>query len=77
MLNRTRAACAPARSAARKGRYLLDAHVGFLLRVAMPRHTAIFMARMHAGLTQTQPAAVTPILNIHNESRLTPQLWRA
>jgi hypothetical protein len=26
--------------------------VGFLLRVAMERHSAIFMSRMHAGLTQ-------------------------
>jgi MarR family transcriptional regulator, lower aerobic nicotinate degradation pathway regulator len=61
MLNRTRAARAPASSAARKGRYLLDAQVGFLLRVAMQRHTAIFMARMHAGLTQTQFAALAKL----------------
>src|SRR5580704_2144307 len=39
-------------------RYVLDKQVGFLLRVAMQRHTAIFMSRMIAGLTQTQFAAL-------------------
>jgi DNA-binding MarR family transcriptional regulator len=43
------------------GRYVLDDQVGFLLRVAMQRHTAIFMARMVEGLTQTQFAALAKL----------------
>ena len=31
--------------------YVLSDQVGFLLRVAMQRHTAIFMSRMIEGLT--------------------------
>jgi DNA-binding MarR family transcriptional regulator len=61
MLNRIRPALAPARSSTKTGRYLLDAQVGFLLRVAMQRHTAIFMSRMQAGLTQTQFAALAKL----------------
>jgi DNA-binding MarR family transcriptional regulator len=38
---------------ARKG-YVLNEQVGFLLRVAMQRHTAIFTSRMVEELTQTQ-----------------------
>ena len=34
--------------------YRLNEQVGFLLRVAMQRHTAIFMSRISHGLTQTQ-----------------------
>jgi DNA-binding MarR family transcriptional regulator len=47
--------------AARRPRYVLDEQVGFLLRVAMQRHTAIFMSRMIAGLTQTQFAALAKL----------------
>jgi MarR family transcriptional regulator, lower aerobic nicotinate degradation pathway regulator len=61
MLNRIRAGLAPARSSTKIGRYVLDAQVGFLLRVAMQRHTAIFMSRMQAGLTQTQFAALAKL----------------
>ena len=46
---------------ARQPRYVLDQQVGFLLRVAMQRHTAIFMSRMIAGLTQTQFAALAKL----------------
>lgn len=42
-------------------RYVLDEQVGFLLRVAMQRHTSIFMSRMTDGLTQTQFAAVAKL----------------
>jgi DNA-binding MarR family transcriptional regulator len=42
-------------------RYVLDEQVGFLLRVAMQRHTAIFMSRMIAGLTQMQFAALAKL----------------
>jgi hypothetical protein len=34
------------------GRYVLDDQVGFLMRVAMQRHTSIFTARMIEGLTK-------------------------
>jgi DNA-binding MarR family transcriptional regulator len=39
-------------------RYLLDEQVGFLLRQASQRHTAIFAARMIEDLTPTQWAAL-------------------
>jgi DNA-binding MarR family transcriptional regulator len=38
--------------AGEQGSYVLDEQVGFLLRVAMQRHTSIFTARMIEGLTQ-------------------------
>jgi DNA-binding MarR family transcriptional regulator len=41
--------------------YLLDAQIGFLLRVAMQRHTSIFMSRMVEQLTQTQFAALAKL----------------
>ena len=46
----------------RRPRYVLDEQVGFLMRVAMQRHTAIFMSRMIAGLTQMQFAALAKLL---------------
>src|ERR1700736_6600805 len=46
---------------ARPPRYVVDEQVGFLLRVAMQRHTAIFMSRMIAGLTQMQFAALAKL----------------
>jgi DNA-binding MarR family transcriptional regulator len=46
---------------ARKG-YVLNEQVGFLLRVAMQRHTTIFTARMIEELTQTQFAALAKLL---------------
>lgn len=45
-------------------RYVLDAQVGFLLRVAMQRHTAIFTAQMVGGLTQTQFAALAKLYEV-------------
>jgi DNA-binding MarR family transcriptional regulator len=45
----------------RKSSYVLDEQAGFLLRVAMQRHTAIFMSRMDGGLTQTQFAAIAKL----------------
>ena len=38
--------------------YRLEDQVGFLMRVAMQRHTTIFMAQMIEDLTQTQFAAL-------------------
>jgi MarR family transcriptional regulator, lower aerobic nicotinate degradation pathway regulator len=45
-------------------RYVLDEQVGFLLRVAMQRHTAIFMSRMIEQLTQTQFAALSKLYEV-------------
>ncbi len=44
--------------------YVLDEQVGFRLRVAMQKHTAIFMARMIEGLTQTQFAALAKLREV-------------
>jgi len=44
-----------------QARYALDEQVGFLMRVAMQRHTSIFMSRMIDGLTQTQFAALAKL----------------
>jgi MarR family transcriptional regulator, lower aerobic nicotinate degradation pathway regulator len=46
------------------GHYVLDAQVGFLLRVAMQRHTSIFMSRMVEQLTQTQFAALAKLYEV-------------
>jgi MarR family transcriptional regulator, lower aerobic nicotinate degradation pathway regulator len=53
----------PADSAERD-RYVLDDQVGFLTRVAMQRHTTIFMSRMVEGLTQTQFAALAKLYEV-------------
>jgi DNA-binding MarR family transcriptional regulator len=44
--------------------YVLDEQVGFLMRIAMQRHTAIFTARMVDGLTQTQFAALAKLYEV-------------
>ena len=54
---------APGEAAAESG-YVLDDQVGFLLRVAMQRHAAIFMSRMVEGLTQTQFAALAKLFEV-------------
>ena len=38
--------------------YALDEQIGFRLRLALQRHTAIFFAHMDIGLTQTQFAVL-------------------
>jgi DNA-binding MarR family transcriptional regulator len=47
-----------------KADYRLDEQVGFLMRVAMQRHTAIFMSRIVKGLTQTQFAALAKLREV-------------
>ena len=42
----------------------LDEHVGFLMRIAMQRHTAIFSSRMIDGLTPTQFAALAKLFEV-------------
>jgi DNA-binding MarR family transcriptional regulator len=64
MLRHARLKPIPGRPDPAKGRYVLDEQVGFLLRVAMQRHTAIFMSRMVEGLTQTQFAALAKLLEV-------------
>src|ERR1700690_1383183 len=50
--------------AAGHGRYVLDDQGGFLLRVALQRHTALFTTRMIEGLTQTQFAALAKLYEV-------------
>src|SRR5450631_1673451 len=51
----------PAADVPDDGHYVLDEQIGFLLRVAMQRHTSIFTARMIEALTQTQFAALAKL----------------
>jgi MarR family transcriptional regulator, lower aerobic nicotinate degradation pathway regulator len=46
------------------GPYVLDDQAGFLMRVAMQRHTSIFTSRMIEGLTQTQFAALAKLYEV-------------
>ncbi len=54
----------PPADVAELGRYVLDDQVGFLIRVAMQRHTSIFTAKMIEGLTQTQFAAMAKLYEV-------------
>src|SRR5215472_17178192 len=45
-------------------RYVLDDQAGFLMRIAMQRHTSIFASRMIEGLTQTQFAALAKLYEV-------------
>jgi DNA-binding MarR family transcriptional regulator len=58
---RTKAKTAASSASARR-HYVLNDQVGFLLRVAMQRHTTIFTGRMIEELTQTQFAALAKLL---------------
>ena len=58
------AGAAEAAQAAALGDYVLDEQVGFLMRVAMQRHTSIFMSRMVDSLTQTQFAALAKLYEV-------------
>jgi len=51
-------------AAAPGGGYALDEQIGFLLRVAMQRHTSIFTSRMIEGLTQPQFAALAKLYEV-------------
>lgn len=70
MLSRTKAkpasrlAATKPSATAKPFSYVLDEQVGFLMRVAMQRHTAIFMSQMAAKLTQTQFAALAKLLEV-------------
>src|SRR5712692_6438814 len=65
MLRHARLKTIPGRpDPAKLPRYVLDEQVGFLMRVAMQRHTAIFMSRIVKGLTQTQFAALAKLREV-------------
>src|SRR6202790_1335114 len=65
MLRHARLKPVPGRAEPGKSsRYVLDEQVGFLMRVAMQRHTTIFMSHMVDGLTQPQFAALAKLLDV-------------
>jgi DNA-binding MarR family transcriptional regulator len=47
-----------------KQRYVLEDQVGFLMRVATQRHSAIFMSSMVEGLTPPQFCALAKLLEV-------------
>ena len=49
--------------------YELDVQVGFLMRVAMQRHTSIFMSSMIEELTQTQFAVLAKLHEVGPSSQ--------
>ena len=63
MLNQARPKSVSRKSASRPA-YVLDDQAGFLMRVAMQRHTSIFMSEMADKLTQTQFAALARLLEV-------------
>jgi DNA-binding MarR family transcriptional regulator len=64
MLRPNRLKIAPPLPASARKPYVLNEQIGFLLRVAMQRHTAIFTSRMIEDLTQTQFAALAKLLEV-------------
>src|SRR5688572_1972692 len=44
--------------------YVIEDQVGFLMRIAMQRHTSIFMSRMVHDLTQTQFATLAKLVEV-------------
>ncbi len=54
----------PVAEPASDGRYVLDEQIGFLLRVAMQRHTSLFTSQMIEGLTQTQFASLAKLYEV-------------
>jgi DNA-binding MarR family transcriptional regulator len=62
MLRRDKLRAVPAGPA--ESDYTLDDQIGFMLRVAMQRHTAIFTSQMIEGLTQTQFASLAKLYEV-------------
>src|SRR6187549_542655 len=62
MLRRDKLRAVPAGPA--QSEYILDDQIGFMLRIAMQRHTSIFTSRMLEGLTQTQFAALAKLYEV-------------
>jgi DNA-binding MarR family transcriptional regulator len=63
-LQREKLKVVASQDASEQGRYVLDEQIGFLMRVAMQRHTSIFTSRMLEGLTQTQFAALAKLYEV-------------
>ena len=63
MLRRDKLKPVPVEPAA-EAPYVLDDQIGFLLRVAMQNHTAIFTSQMIEGLTQTQFASLAKLYEV-------------
>jgi DNA-binding MarR family transcriptional regulator len=61
MLKHDKLKVVPGRADPAQPDYVLDAQVGFLMRVAMQRHTSIFMSAMIEELTQTQFAVMAKL----------------
>ena len=61
MLKRDKLKIVSGRADSAQPDYVLDAQVGFLMRVAMQRHTSIFMSAMLEELTQTQFAVMAKL----------------
>src|SRR3954468_11514443 len=61
MLKRDKLKIIAARADPAPADYVLDAQAGFLMRVAMQRHTSIFMSAMIEDLTQTQFAVMAKL----------------
>ena len=61
MLKRDKLKVIPGRADPAPSDYVLDAQAGFLMRVAMQRHTSIFMSAMIEDLTQTQFAVMAKL----------------
>jgi DNA-binding MarR family transcriptional regulator len=49
--------------------YVMECQVGFLMRIAMQRHTSIFMSLMPHNLTQTQFAVVAKLAEVGTTSQ--------
>jgi DNA-binding MarR family transcriptional regulator len=63
-LQREKLKVVAAADSSEQGRYVLDEQAGFLMRIAMQRHTSIFTSRMIEGLTQTQFAALAKLYEV-------------
>jgi MarR family transcriptional regulator, lower aerobic nicotinate degradation pathway regulator len=64
MSRRSKLKVVPPPADARPRGYVLDEQIGFLLRVAMQRHTSIFTLRMLGSLTQTQFASLAKLYEV-------------
>jgi DNA-binding MarR family transcriptional regulator len=65
MANQIKANTRLQRASRRSSRpYVMEDQVGFLMRVAMQRHTAIFMSLIPHDLTQTQFAALAKLVDV-------------
>ena len=69
MLKRGKLEVLPGGAEAPTTDYNLDSQVGFLMRVAMQRHTSIFMSNMVEDLTQTQFAVMAKLHEVGPSSQ--------